>query len=242
MEQNPEHFFGEVEAAVIPNEHTNPERLGARLHDCDRLRMTFRRNKKRTGTMRVSARGCGCAAERHRLGGGGGFVQHRGIRDIETGQVRHHRLKIKQRLEPTLRNLRLIGGVSCIPTRIFQDVPLNHGRGDRIGIASADERPHDFVLQRNSSKFCQCVAFAKWFGQIQWLFDPDARRHGPVNQRIDAFETNCFEHLRNRAGIRSDVPAREGIEAIVERRFRLFWRASVSRFLEQIVSSLGFGN
>jgi hypothetical protein len=47
----------------------------------------------------------------HRLGGGGGFVEQRGVGDVEAGQVGDHGLEIEQRFEPALRDLGLVGRV-----------------------------------------------------------------------------------------------------------------------------------
>ena len=67
-------------------------------------------------------------AHSHRLGGGGGFVEQRGVRQRKAGQLADHGLKIQQRFEPALGDFGLVGRVLRIPAGIFQDVSLNHGR------------------------------------------------------------------------------------------------------------------
>ena len=54
---------------------------------------------------------------RHRLGGGGALVEQRGGRDVHAGQVLDHRLEVQQRLEPALRDLRLVRRVGRVPAR-----------------------------------------------------------------------------------------------------------------------------
>ena len=83
----------------------------------------------------------------HRLGGGGRFVEQRGVGDVEAGQVGDHGLEIEQRFEPALRDLRLVGRVGGVPAGIFEDVALDDRRRDRVVIALADEGAEDLVLR-----------------------------------------------------------------------------------------------
>ena len=72
-----------------------------------------------------------CAPPRgqvHRFGGGRGFIEQRGIRDVEPGEVADHRLEVEQRLQPALRNFRLIRRVGGVPAGVLEDVSLNDRR------------------------------------------------------------------------------------------------------------------
>ena len=71
------------------------------------------------------------------LGGGGRFVEHRRVGDFHPGQVRGECLEVQQGFHPPLRNLRLVGRVLRVPTGTFQDVALNHRRGDAIRLPHA---------------------------------------------------------------------------------------------------------
>jgi hypothetical protein len=103
---------------------------------------------------------------RHGFGGGGGFVEHRGVGDIERGEVGHHRLKIQQRFEPALGNLCLIGRVLRIPAGIFEDAALDDRWRDGVVITLADERAEHFVLPRNFFQFGERVIFAARGGKV----------------------------------------------------------------------------
>ena len=91
-------------------------------------------------------------AHGHGLGGGGGLIQQRGIGDVQPGQVADHRLEIQQRLQAALGDFRLIRRVLRVPAGIFQDVALNHRRGDAIVIAHADEGAETW--------FCEAIPFS----------------------------------------------------------------------------------
>ncbi len=72
---------------------------------------------------------------RHRLGGGGAFIEEGGIGDFEAGEIGDNGLEIQQRLEPTLRNLRLVGRVSRVPTWVFKNGPLDNAGGQGVVVA-----------------------------------------------------------------------------------------------------------
>ncbi len=80
------------------------------------------------------------------LGRGGRFVEQRRVRHVHARQVGDHRLEVEERLEAALRDLRLIRRVRRVPAGIFEHVPLDDGRRDRVVIAEADVAPAHAVL------------------------------------------------------------------------------------------------
>ena len=152
LDERPENRFVEFELRKISHDHFDAERLRARLNDFDRLRVAIVGHEKSCST---PDRG---VAERHRFGGGGGFIEERRVRDIERGQIGDHRLEIQERFEPALRDFGLIGRVSGIPTGILEDVPLDHRWRDGIGIARADERTRDDIFLRETAQLGERVA------------------------------------------------------------------------------------
>ena len=59
--------------------------------------MTIVGDKKRFLTAVVTDSGYSGVTKRHRFGGGCGFIEQRGVSDIEPCQIRYHRLKVQQR-------------------------------------------------------------------------------------------------------------------------------------------------
>ena len=84
-------------------------------------------------------------AERHRLGGGGRLVEQRRVRDRQAGQVGDHRLEVEQRLEPALRDLRLVRRVGRVPGGVLEHVAQDDRRRDGAVVAQADHRRHHLV-------------------------------------------------------------------------------------------------
>ena len=121
---------------------------------------------------------------RHRFGGGGGFVEHGGVGDVEAGEFADHRLEIQQRFEAALGNLGLIRRVLRVPAGIFQDVALNDRRRDAVVIAHADERAENLVLRRDFLQFGERIKFAAGSGQVQCFAEPDLFGDGGVDEFV----------------------------------------------------------
>ena len=73
--------------------------------------------------------------QRHRFGGGRGLVEQRRVGDLHPGQVADHRLEVEQRLEPALRDLRLIRRVGRVPARVLHHHPQDHAGRDGVVVA-----------------------------------------------------------------------------------------------------------
>ena len=118
-----------------------------------------RRTAMPTGSARVAHHGAGSAdagrrrprsvsdlrlvrgmRQRHRLGRRGRLVEQRGIGDRQAGQVGDHGLEVHQRLQPALRDLRLVGRVGGVPARVLQHVAQDHRRRVGAVVAQADQR------------------------------------------------------------------------------------------------------
>ena len=86
-------------------------------------------------------------AQRHRLGRGRRLVQHRGVRDRHAGEIADHRLEVDERLEPPLRDFRLVRRVGGVPGRVLEDVAQDHARRVRAVVALPDHRRQHAVLR-----------------------------------------------------------------------------------------------
>ena len=150
--RKPEACATQIEFTEIAHHHRNAEPRRSRLHNRDRLRVTVMRDEKGLPVWNNGV------TKRHCFGGGRGFIQQRGVRNVESRQIDDHLLEIQQRFEPPLGDFRLIRRVSGIPAWIFQDVSLNHRRRNTI-VPSADERPCELVLPGNRAQFSQRLYF-----------------------------------------------------------------------------------
>ena len=141
-----------------------PQRLSPGEDDLDILRMTIFRDEENISPVAYACR------QRHRFGTRRRFIEQGSVGNVECGQVGHHRLKIQQRLEPSLRNFRLIRGVLRVPTGILQDTALNYRGSDGVEIPLPKEGAENFVLGGDPPEFCQGFKFAPCRWQIQALF------------------------------------------------------------------------
>ena len=212
--QDAEEFSATAKSADldVADDDFDPQRFRPRLHDGDRLRMAIIGDEERDLAHRRTFGAGDVRAHRHRLGGGGAFVQQRCVGQRQAGQVAHHRLEIQQRFEPALGDLRLVGRVLRVPAGIFQDVPLNHRRRDRVVIAHADERAEDLVLRRDLLQFVEQFEFAARLADASaassagWRRARSARPVRPANRRPAASSIS-----RTSSALGPDVPADEGV-------------------------------
>ena len=104
---------------------------------------------------------------RHRLGRRGALVEQRRRRDVHAGQVLHDRLEVQQRLEPALRDLRLVRRVGRVPAGILEDVAEDHARRDAVVVAHPDVRPRDRVARRDRPQPAQVAVLAVGLRQVE---------------------------------------------------------------------------
>ena len=153
LQQRAEHRRGIERGQRIADNDAPAERLGARSHHGNGLRMAIGIDEE--GFLSVAGQ---TMRHRHRFGRGSAFIEQRRIGDIEPGEIGDHGLEIQQGFEASLADLRLIRRVGRVPGRIFQDVALDHRRQDRPVIALPDQRCADFVLACDLPQFVERLA------------------------------------------------------------------------------------
>ena len=124
----------------VADDDLDAERLGARPHDVDRLRMAVGVDEEHVAGLRVEA-----VQHRHRLGRGGALVEQRRVGEVHAGEVRDHRLEVEQRFEPALGDLGLVRRVRGVPGRVLEHVAQDDGRRDRVVVAEPDQRGEHLV-------------------------------------------------------------------------------------------------
>ncbi len=89
---------------------------------------------------RVALLGADPMEQRHGFRGCGGLVEQRRVGELHPGEVAHHGLEVQERLEPALRDLRLVRGVRRVPRGVLEHVALDDRRRDRVGVSQAEQR------------------------------------------------------------------------------------------------------
>ena len=173
--------------AVVPGEQivdaTDPDfdaqGPGPRLEDFQRLRVAAVISQKD-----LAGAGGGSACQRHRLGRGGGLVEHRCIRDRHAGQFADHRLKIDEGLHATLADLGLIGCVGGVPGRVLENVPQDHA--GRVGavVALADEALQEPVPGGDGLQFRKGVRLRERRRQFHRFTAGDTSWHDAFHERL----------------------------------------------------------
>ena len=199
LEQRTKDRFG-VHLVGVANDHLDPQRFGAGFYHRDVLRVAVAVHKEGLCLRLGHALRHG-----HRFGAGGCLVQQRCVGDLQTGEIRNHRLEVQQRLKATLRDLGLVGRIGRVPRGIFQNVALDRGRGHGAVIALTDQRGHHLVLACDLTHVKQQLALGHRATKVQRRFQTDGFRHGLVDQRIKAVGTNHLEHLGHFLGRGADM-------------------------------------
>src|SRR5207249_8904885 len=188
----------------------DPERLGTRLQDGDRLWVTVLEDEEPLFPLaRFSMRDG--STHGHGFGCGGRLIQQRGICQRQAGQVRDHGLEVQECLQPSLGDLRLVGCVLGIPARVLQDIALNHRWRDAIVITHADEGTKDLVPPRQGPQFGEHLLFAAGTTERQPPPQADLRRYGPIYQGIERLQAERRQHLLNIGVRRAQMAMNKGI-------------------------------
>ena len=159
-------------------------------------------------------------AHGHRLGGGRGLIQHRGICNGHAGQIADHGLEVHQCLHTTLRDLRLIGSIGSVPAWIFQNIPANHRRKIRPVISHAYVGGTDLVHRSNLAKLGKSLLLGRRRGQIERTMTADLFRNGFGNQLLQRTASHFPKHFRDAPVMGSEMttgetpPCQDGVKFI----------------------------
>ena len=209
LDQNAERLVAEPRSARVTHFGGNPAGMRARLHDVDRLRVASRIDEKAMPRVRSSR----LIRQKHRLGGGGPFVEQRRIRDLETGEIDDHCLEVQQRFEPALRDLGLIWRVRRVPAGILQHVSLHHGRGVGIVVAVAEKRTEDLVLARDVSHRGQRVVLASARVDGEGAREPDCRGNRRVDEGVQRVVAQVCQHCADFRLVGANMAGNERVGA-----------------------------
>ena len=205
-----------VEALVVADDHLDAEGQGAGAHDSDRLGVAGGGDEEGAHPrLRLDP-----IAHRHRLGRRRRLVEQRGVGDLKTGEVDHHRLEVEQRLQAALGDLGLVGRVLGVPAGIFKNVALDDRRGDTVVVAQADIGAIDLILRGKLLQLGEHRVLARRLRQLQGASEPNRPRHRPVDERVKACTTERIEHLAHLLGARTEVAVLEMIAVVHGRAHR----------------------
>ena len=162
LKQDAENIPVQRDVSMIAHHHFDILWFRPRAHHFNRLGVALFRNEKLAPLVLAHVHRHG-----HRLCGGRGLVQQRGVGDLHAGEVHDHGLKIQERLHAPLRDFRLIGRVRRIPAWIFQDVAKNDRRGVAIRISHAEHGLEHLIPARERTQIDQCLLLGSGRGDTQ---------------------------------------------------------------------------
>ena len=110
-------------------------------------------------------------SHQHGLGGRRSTVIHRGIADIHAGEFAHHRLILKDILQRTLRNLRLIRGI-CRQKLRASEYGVDCGRSIVVIVTASGKAGQRAVFGIKTVEKASQLRLAKRTGQVIGLLEP----------------------------------------------------------------------
>lgn len=124
------------------------------------------------------------------------FIEEGRVGHGQACEVRDHGLEIQQTLQSSLRDLRLIGGVLSVPSRVLHDVSQDHRGHESIVIAHPDEGLVDLVHRGQSIHVLQHLSLGEpsiELGELHGV-NSDRFRDGGVDKGVKALEPAGFRH------------------------------------------------
>ena len=201
LEQGTKHLFAHCIARGA-NRHIETEVNRALLDHVDHLRVHVIGHEEEVGFGLGHPLG-----QRHRLGGGGRFIQQGGAGQIHAGEIQRQLLEVEQGFETALRQLGLVRGVGGIPARIFQHVAQNDVGHMGIVITHADIALGNLVLSGIAPELGQRFHFGHAGTDPQRARQANGGGHGLFNQIVQAFGPDGRQQLAQLFLARADMAA-----------------------------------
>ncbi|CAI8728808.1 putative metal-dependent RNase [Pseudomonas sp. IT-P218] len=198
--------------ALVANDYVDAQRLGTGAQHVEGLRVAMHGGEELVAALVLAQ----ALAEGHGFGGGGGFIQQRGVGDRQAGEVADQGLEVQQGFEAALGNFRLVRGVGGVPGRVFQEVAQDRRRRVGAVVTLADEGLEQLVLAGDAFDHRQGIGFAQAVFQAEHAGALDAVGDDAGAQGFEGIETEGVEHGLLVTGAGADVAGDEfvmGVEA-----------------------------
>ncbi len=205
LQQHAEERAGIGQLAFVADHHVDAQGLCTGAQHVEGLWVAVARGEEGIAALVLAQ----ALAEGHGLGGGGGFVQQRGVGDRQAGKVADQGLEIQQCFETALGDFRLVWGVGGVPGRIFQQVAQDRCRRVAVVVTLADVGLEQLVLGGNGLDRGQGVCFALAVAHLQHAGPLDAFRDDAGAQGFQGVVAQAFEHGLLVAGPRADMTGDE---------------------------------
>ena len=139
------------------------------------------------------------------LSGSGSLVEQGSVCNRQTGKGFDHGLEVQQCFQAALGDLRLVRGISGVPTSILQQAAADDGRGKCVGVALAIEGLQHDVLAGVFAQLVLRFILAQGIWQLRCRCGADGCGKCGVDKRVHAVVSQCVEHRRLLGRIWSEV-------------------------------------
>ena len=193
-------------AVRVADHDLDAERLGARAHDVDRLRVAVGVDEEHVAAVARSAR-CSIAiasAAAVPSSSSDAFASSMPVRSLTIVW------KLSERFEPALADLGLVRRVRGVPGRVLEHVAQDHGRRDRVVVAEPDQRREHLVAVGERAQLRERVGLRQRASSASGTSLADRPRHRGVDERVERRRTRASASIVAwSVASRTDVPVGE---------------------------------
>ena len=147
----------QIERRFVADSPRSPSGSARVCTTCDRLRMAAARDEDAfaaSASLQIACAMCIASAAAVASSSSEAFAMSSPVRSVIIVW------KLMQRLQPALRNLRLVRRVGGVPAGILEDVPLDDRRRDAVVVALAEVVFEDLILRRDRAQLGQRLVLA----------------------------------------------------------------------------------
>ncbi|MNZ72512.1 hypothetical protein D3C78_908920 [compost metagenome] len=234
LQQGAEVGTGVGDLALVADHYLDPQGLGTGDQYVEGLRVAMLGGEEGIAALVLRQ----ALAEGHGFGGGGAFVEHRGVGHRQAAEIADQGLEVQQGFEAALGDFRLVGGVGGVPGRVFQQVAQD--RAGRVAgvVALADMALEQLVLAGDGLDRGEGFSLALADRQVEHAGALDAVGDDAGGQGFDVIEAEQGEHGPGVGLARADMAGDEFVAGAEDGGFDAHGLSSAVGFQQVFVAGL----
>ncbi len=131
----------------------------------------------------------------HGFGSRGSFIQQGCIGQFHGSKFNDYRLEIDQRLQPSLGDFCLIGGIGSVPAGVLQDIALYDSGYNGVVVSQANKGAEDFIFLSQFVKALQKIRFRLRLWQFHGFIQLNGLGDSLIDKLIQGGGADVLQHM-----------------------------------------------